>query len=99
MSHTLLLRNGRVIDPANNRDEIADLAIVDGRIAPLSTLEPGAEGVEVIDCKGLIVAPGLIDIHVHLREPTVRDHRLHVALPLVLCNGHRVNCGRHCVCW
>jgi dihydroorotase len=69
MSHTLLLRNGRVIDPANNRDEIADLAIVDGRIAPLSTLEPGAEGVEVIDCKGLIVAPGLIDIHVHLREP------------------------------
>ena len=37
--------------------------------------------------------------HVHLREPTVRDHSLHVTLPLVLCNSHRVNCGRHCVCW
>jgi len=37
--------------------------------------------------------------HVHLREPTVRHHSLHVTLPLVLCNSHRVNCGRHCVCW
>ena len=65
---TTLLRNGRVIDPANKRDEIADLLLVDGRIADPSTLDPGTK-VEEIDCTGLVVAPGLIDIHVHLREP------------------------------
>jgi len=64
---TTLLRNGRVIDPANHRDEIADLLIVDGRIADLSAAPQS--GVKEIDCTGLVVAPGLIDIHVHLREP------------------------------
>ncbi|MES2569950.1 MAG: dihydroorotase [Verrucomicrobiota bacterium] len=63
-----LLRNGRVIDPANSRDETADLLLVDGRIADLSTL-PEREGVNVVDATGLIVAPGLIDLHVHFREP------------------------------
>jgi len=63
MSATLI-RNGRVIDPANRRDEIVDLAIVDGKIA-----KSAPKDAEVIDAKGLIVAPGLIDIHVHLREP------------------------------
>lgn len=65
---TTLLRNGRIIDPANHRDEIADLLLVDGLIADPSTAIP-SEGVEVIDCKGLVIAPGLIDLHVHLREP------------------------------
>jgi dihydroorotase len=58
-----IIRNGRVIDPANRRDEVVDLVIVDGRIADK------AEGAEEIDASGLIVAPGLIDMHVHLREP------------------------------
>ncbi|MEI6351280.1 MAG: dihydroorotase [Verrucomicrobiota bacterium] len=66
-SSSLLLRNGRVIDPANKRDEIADLAIVDGRIADPSTVLLGE--FEEIDCTGLVIAPGLIDIHVHFREP------------------------------
>lgn len=61
-----LIRNGRIIDPANKRDEIADLLIVDGRIAPDS---PKPKDASVIDAKGLVVAPGLIDLHVHLREP------------------------------
>jgi dihydroorotase len=61
----LLLQNGRIIDPANDRDEIADLYVVDGRI---SALPPSGE-CEAIDAQGLVVAPGLIDIHVHLREP------------------------------
>jgi len=65
---TTLLRNGRIIDPANNRDEIADLLIIDGRIADPATIAVG-EPVEEIDCTGLVVAPGLIDIHVHFREP------------------------------
>ncbi len=60
----LVIRNGRIIDPANQRDEIADLFVVDGRIAKGS-----AKDAEVVDAKGLIVAPGLIDLHVHLREP------------------------------
>ena len=64
---TTLLRNGRVIDPANQRDEIADVLLVDGRIADPST--PHGKKVEEIDCTGLVVAPGLIDIHVHFREP------------------------------
>lgn len=65
---TILLRNGRILDPANRRDEVADLLLVDGRVADPSTPVP-QEGVEVVDCTGLVVAPGLIDLHVHLREP------------------------------
>jgi dihydroorotase len=63
----LIIRNGRVIDPANKRDEVADLVIVDGKIADKA--EVGKGKAEEIDAKGLIVAPGLIDMHVHLREP------------------------------
>jgi dihydroorotase len=64
-----IIRNGRIIDPANKRDEIGDLAIVDGRISDHSALQPPKSEIETIDAKGLIVAPGLIDMHVHLREP------------------------------
>jgi dihydroorotase len=60
----LVIRNGRIIDPANQRDEVADLFVVDAKIA-----ETEAKDAEVIDAGGLIVAPGLIDLHVHLREP------------------------------
>jgi dihydroorotase len=59
------IANGRVIDPANHRDETADLWIADGKIIdPM----PGKE-TDTVDAAGLVVAPGLIDIHVHLREP------------------------------
>ena len=62
---SIRIANGRVVDPANNRNELADLWVVDGRIAA----DPGNPATETIDASGLIVAPGLIDIHVHLREP------------------------------
>jgi len=63
---SLLLRQGRIIDPANHRDETGDLAIVDGRIAAAI---PAGQPFEEIDCRRLVVAPGLIDLHVHFREP------------------------------
>jgi len=64
----LLIQNGRVIDPASNTDAVADVLIADGRIA---TVGPGLSpaGAEVFDAGGMIVAPGFIDMHVHLREP------------------------------
>jgi dihydroorotase len=67
MSASILFQNGRVIDPANARDAIGNLLIVDGRIASSET--PVPSDAEVVDCRGLVVTPGLIDLHVHLREP------------------------------
>ncbi len=64
-----IIRNGRIIDPANGRDEIADLVILDGRIAAEAEIRSRRPEVSEIDASDLIVAPGLIDIHVHLREP------------------------------
>ena len=66
---TTIIRNGRIIDPANDRDEIADLVIANGRVAEQSAIRTQKSAIEEIDGKGLIVTPGLIDMHVHLREP------------------------------
>lgn len=66
----IIVRNGRIIDPANKRDEIADLYIADGKIVgSKSEIRNSKSEIEEIDARDLIVAPGLIDIHVHLREP------------------------------
>jgi dihydroorotase len=81
---TILIRGGRLIDPAASIDALKDIVLKDGRVAEIS--EPGktslskaspgkaktgtnGEVIEIIDAKGLTVAPGLVDIHVHLREP------------------------------
>ena len=69
MSSATIIRNGRVIDPASKRDEIADLLIVDGKVAPVSQLSTLNTQPDEIDARNLIVCPGLIDMHVHLREP------------------------------
>jgi dihydroorotase len=69
--NSLLLTGGRVIDPANRLDTVADLLILNGKIAAVgkgaTTKAPG--GIERFDAKGKIVCPGLIDLHVHLRDP------------------------------
>jgi len=68
MSATII-RNGRIIDPVNGRDSVEDLFIVDGKIASQSAAKNQQSKSAEIDASGLIVAPGLIDMHVHLREP------------------------------
>lgn len=64
---TILLKSARIIDPSQNLDQIGDLLIREGRIAALGSLSQEAD--EVIDCSGLIAAPGLVDMHIHLRDP------------------------------
>jgi dihydroorotase len=64
----LLIRNGRVIDPASGRDGTADVLVADGRIQAVGE-NLDAAGATVYDATGRIVAPGFIDMHVHLREP------------------------------
>jgi len=80
----VLLRGGRVVDPSQGIDGVRDLLLVDGRVARLFEGRGGSGGgkedgsldgeglppdVDVLDCAGLVVTPGLVDVHVHLREP------------------------------
>jgi dihydroorotase len=65
---SIVIRNGRVIDPASGTDRIADVLIVDGRIAGVAP-NLSSPKAQVMDATGMIVAPGFIDMHVHLREP------------------------------
>jgi dihydroorotase len=64
----LVIRNGRVVDPSQNLDQVCDLGIEDGLIEQIGDAIEGT-GAEEFDASGLIVAPGFIDMHVHLREP------------------------------
>lgn len=67
MSATLIIQNGRVIDPATGEDAIRDIAIVDGIIADITQIDAGA--ADTLDAAGCLVTPGWIDVHVHLRQP------------------------------
>ncbi|MFN0102637.1 MAG: dihydroorotase [Bryobacteraceae bacterium] len=64
----ICIKNGRVMDPASGHDAVADVFIENGRIAGIGK-DIDIAGAEVFDASGLIVAPGFIDMHVHLREP------------------------------
>ncbi len=71
MADQLLIKNGRVIDPANNLDDVCDVLIIDGKVAEIGHFNGAiTKSVErLIDATGKLVTPGLIDIHVHFREP------------------------------
>jgi len=67
MSERVMLRGGRVVDPGARTDVVRDILIEEGRVADNGDIRNA--DAEVIDCTGLIVAPGLVDMHTHLREP------------------------------
>ncbi len=66
---SLLVRNGRVVDPASQLDAVADVLIERGLVARVGPRLPIPDGAKVVDATGKVVCPGFIDIHVHLREP------------------------------
>lgn len=66
---TILIKNGHLLDPANGKDGNFDLLIEKGKIARVGKNISAPKGAEIIDAKGCIVAPGFVDVHVHLREP------------------------------
>ena len=64
----LLIKAGRVVDPSQNLDKVMDILVEDGKVVEIA---PVIEAVTatVVDAAGLVVTPGLIDLHIHLREP------------------------------
>jgi dihydroorotase len=69
----ILIRGGRVIDPSRGTDGLADVLLEDGRISAVGRGVVADEGATIIEAAGKVVAPGLIDLHVHLREPGQED--------------------------
>jgi dihydroorotase len=73
MSRSMLLRGGRVIDPSQSMDQTADVLIVGSKIEAVGPRvgndAAGRDGLETIECAGLVVSPGFVDVHCHLREP------------------------------
>jgi len=74
----VLVRGGQVVDPSQKIDATLDLLLVDGKVAELGENLDAPEGAEVVDASGLVVVPGLIDVHVHLREPG-QEHKETIA--------------------
>ncbi|MCW2548373.1 MAG: amidohydrolase, partial [Mycobacterium sp.] len=91
---SVVLKSGRVIDPASGRDEIADVVVADGLIVGVGAdLAADYPAAEVIDCAGQLVTPGLIDLHVHI-YPGLGDFCVHpdragveTGVPIVVDGG------------
>jgi dihydroorotase len=73
MPRPILVRGGRVIDPASGTDRTADLLLQDGKVEAIDQNLGRPDGAAVIEAAGKVVSPGLIDLHVHLREPGQED--------------------------
>lgn len=75
---TLHLKNGRILDPAQGLDTTGDVLVQDGRIVAVGSVENVPKDARVIACDGKVIAPGFVDIHVHLREPG-QEHKETIA--------------------
>jgi dihydroorotase len=69
----IVLKGGQIIDPSTGVDKVGDLLLRDGKIESVGDRIGTPDGAEVIDCAGLVVSPGFIDVHCHLREPGRED--------------------------
>lgn len=66
----MIIKGGRIIDPLSKRDEVLDIKIEDGKIVEIAKdIEASSGNEEIIDARGKVVVPGLIDVHVHFRDP------------------------------
>jgi dihydroorotase len=74
-TYNIVIKGGHVIDPANKIDAVMDIAVKDGKIARIAKNIDEKEGIQVVDARGLIVTPGLIDIHVHVFNGTNLDQQ------------------------
>ena len=73
MQRPLVLRGGRILDPSTNTDNPGDVVIIDGRVSSVESRATSVDDAEIIDCGGLIVSPGCIEVHCHRREPGRED--------------------------
>jgi dihydroorotase len=73
VTRPILIKGGRVIDPSRRTDGVADVYLADGRVASVGLNIVGEDGCLVVEARGKVVTPGLIDLHVHLREPGFED--------------------------
>ena len=73
MTNAILVKGGRIIDPAQGLDGVGDVLIVDGVVVSAGPESQAPDGCTVVDATGLVVTPGFIDLHVHLREPGYED--------------------------
>jgi dihydroorotase len=91
----LLIQNGRVIDPASGLDGPADVLVENGRIVAVGA-GMQLSGAESFDAAGMIVAPGFIDMHVHLREPGIEHaETIETGSRAAAAGGRRRRAGSH----
>jgi dihydroorotase len=88
-SYDVVIKGGRVIDPSQRIDRVADLAIANGKIARLDATLPAAQAKSVIDASGKIVTPGLVDIHAHIDGRMLPSHCLSTGVTAMLDAGSR----------
>jgi dihydroorotase len=91
--YTLLIKGGRLIDPKNNIDALMDVAIIDGKIAQVAKSIDPKQAQKVVDAKGMLVTPGLIDIHGHVFYGTEPNHYLSNGLTAVSPDGFTFRVG------
>ena len=89
----IVIQGGHVIDPKNNIDGIMDLAVKDGQVAEISKHIDAGRAVQVVNAKGMVVTPGLIDIHTHVFAGTEKDHAYSNGIHALAPDGYTFRVG------